>query len=283
MKRLALLVLATGCAPEPSTLYAQLQQQGPLVIAHRGGMDLAPEGTVLAFNAAWEAGSDVLEVDIQRSTDGVLYIFHDATLDRTTNGTGPIEDLSWDELKDLDAGYWWDPNGDETYPLRGTGVRIPTLAEIFEAVPGAVWNLDIKSRAPEAPEEVVAEITRFGLEEAVCVGSFDDGVGKAFRDGLPDACTYYSEGLARWSLLGDILPTDTAPGPRFEILSVPVSSSGITVVTPGFLKRTHRRGQSAWIWTVNEESEMRRLLDMGVDGLITDEVDLALQVMEDYR
>lgn len=277
MKKMMLLLLLAGCEGERSPLYEELASQGPLVIAHRGGDDLAPESTVLAFQRAWDAGAHVLEVDIQRSVDGVLYIFHDATLDRTTEGTGPIADLTWDELSVLDAAYDWTRDGGETYPLRGTGIGIPTLEDLFEQVPGAVWNLDIKSREPEAVGEVSALITQYGLEDKVCVGSFDDGIGRAFREEFPGACTYYSEGLARWALLGDILPLDSAPAPRYEILEVPLSSAGITIVNEAFVKRTHRRNQMAWVWTVNEASEMERLFEMGVDGLITDEVELALE------
>ncbi len=283
MTRVPFLLLLAGCAEESSQLFDQLSAEGPLVIAHRGGDDLAPESTVEAFQAAWAAGADVIEVDIRRTTDGVHYLFHDDTLDRTTDGTGSVFDKSWDDLEELDAAYDWTRDGGETYPLRGTGVRIPTLDEMFEAVPDGVWNLDIKSRHPDAVDEVVQIVKAHGAERRVCVGSFDDAIGRQFREALPDACTYYAEGLARWAILGDLLPIDNAPGPRFEILEVPRESAGIEVVTERFVERAHRRGQMVWVWTVNEQSEMERLFGIGVDGVITDEVEVAVGVVSALR
>lgn len=275
-----LLPLLLACAaPEPA-MVTELRELAPVVIAHRGGDDLAPEGTIPAFSAAWDAGAAVLEIDLYRSTDGVIFVFHDDTVDRTTDGTGPTESLSWEELLALDAGYHWSPDGGETHPYRGEGLTIPSLDEVFLALPDdARLNLDIKSRRQGVVDDVVDIVEYHRAADRVCIGSFDAGVAQDFRAALPDACHYYSEGAARWQILGDLAPVANASSPRFHLLEVPVESAGIRVVTEGFVRRAHRRHQLVWPWTINEREAMRDLLALGVDGLITDEVARALDVV----
>ncbi|MEL6348516.1 MAG: glycerophosphodiester phosphodiesterase [Myxococcota bacterium] len=272
----AAVALLTACAREEPPLVSALRDAGPVTVAHRGGMDLAPESTVEAFQRAWDAGAHALELDVRYSADGVPYVFHDDTLDRTTEGEGSVFGLTWDTLSALDAGYDWTRDGGETYPFRGQGLTVPALEEVFAGVPDGIFNLDIKSREPDSVDAVVALIQDHGLEERVCVGSFDDAIGLSFQEQLPGSCTYYSEGFARWHLLGDLIPLESAPAPRFDLLEVPVMSSGIRIVTERFVERAHARDQLVWVWTVNDPDEMDELLSIGVDGFITDEVVLSV-------
>lgn len=268
--------LLAACAPPEPSLVTELRERVPAVIAHRGGTDLGPESVMPTFQAAWDAGVDMLETDIRRTSDGVLIVHHDDTVDRTTDGTGVVSELTWDEIGALDAGYTWTRDG-ETTPARGTGIRIPTLEELLEQLPAeAIINIDIKSRHPDAPSEVAALIRDYGAEGRVCVGSFDAVVALEFQSLLPDSCTYYSEGAARWLILGDLLPFANTTAPWFHLIQVPEQQAGIQIVTESFVRRAHRRNQLVFVWTVNDRERMDALYDMGVDGLITDEVMEAL-------
>lgn len=274
-------VLLTACAPDEPAMVTDLREAAPAVIAHRGGDDLAPESTLPAFQAAWSAGAHVLEIDVRRSTDGVYFVLHDDTVDRTTDGTGIADEMSWKELRALDAGYHWSRDGGASTPMRGSGIQIPRLEELFEQLPDqARINIDIKSRHPDAPAEVAAIVIDHGAEDRVCVGSFDAAVSLAFQALLPDSCTYYSEAAARWLILGDLLPVASTSAPWFHILEVPEEQAGIQIVTRGFVRRAHRRGQLVWVWTVNDADRMAALIDIGVDGFITDEVMVALDATQ---
>lgn len=269
-----------GCTPDEPGMVRALRDLAPVVIAHRGGNDLAPESTLPAFQAAWAAGAHVLEIDVRRSSDGVLVVHHDETVDRTTDGTGIVSELTLDELRALDAGYTWTRDDGATTPARGTGVQIPTLEELLDQLPqDARLNVDVKSRVPGAAAEVADLIGAYDAAHRVCVGSFDAAVSLDLQDRLPDSCTYYSEGAARWRILGDLLPLASTPAPWFHILEVPESQAGIQIVTPSFVRQAHRRGQLVWVWTVNDRARMDALIGIGVDGLITDEVARALDAV----
>lgn len=272
-----------ACAPDDPALVQELRDLTPAVIAHRGGTDLGPESVIPTFQAAWAAGVDMLEIDLRRTSDGVLVVFHDNTVDRVTDATGIMNELTLDELRALDAGYTWSPDG-ETTPARGTGLQVPTLEELLEQLPSdARINIDIKSRHPDAPAEAAALVREYDAADRVCVGSFDAEVALEFQSLLPDSCTYYSEGAARWLILGDLVPLSNTTAPWFHLVQVPESQAGIQIVTPGFVRRAHRRGQLVYVWTVNDRDRMDALLDMGVDGLITDEVMDALDAVESRR
>ena len=125
------------------------QDEGrPLVMAHRGGAGLWPENTMFAFERAAEMGADVIETEIHSTADNNLVLIHDKTVDRTTNGTGPVNSFTLAELKELDAGYKWTTDGGRTFPFRGKGITVPTLEEVFTGLPNIPINIDIKQIAP---------------------------------------------------------------------------------------------------------------------------------------
>ena len=244
-------------------------------MAHRGSMLLWPENTMTAFQKAVDLGYRYLETDLQISRDGVLVTFHDDTLDRTTNGTGPVSDYRLEELRNLDAAYRFRLNGE--YPYRGGSIRIPTLKELVTAYPDAVFSLDLKSDGME--EALVETIRRLDLWDRVIVGSFSGTRLRRFR-------SLVSRPVATSAGPGETLRFVTAarlgrtPRLTADSLQVPVKQ-GITIVNARTVRAARAAGASLIVWTINDRGEMERLLDLGVDGLITDRPDLLRTLIED--
>lgn len=166
------------------TPYDHLER--PLVIAHQGGEHLAPSNTLTAFLQAMELGVDVIELDIHMTKDGHLVAIHDDTVDRTTDGTGRVNDLTLEEIKSLDAGYYFQDDKGE-HPYRGQGIEIPTLEEIFNAIPNMKWNIEIKdTNNPELHDEIVKRfwqiIQDYGLEKDVLIASFNHEIIKKVQE-----------------------------------------------------------------------------------------------------
>ncbi len=253
--------------PEPVASFYQERQV--LNIGHRGAPEAAPENTLSAFAAAMELGAHGVELDVMLSKDGEIVVIHDYTLDKTTDGTGAVKDYSLAELKQLDAGYWFAENF--------TGERIPTLQEVIDALdPSVLINIEIKSESPATDgleDAVVQAIAGNNLYHRVIVSSFNPisllrvkladkriPVGLLYAPDLPD---YLSEG---WFI--SILRPE-ALHPRYDM------------VDEAYMAWANRKGFRVNVWTVNEVADMNRLLDLGVDGIITDHPDLLLQLLQE--
>ena len=157
-----------------------------LVMAHRGGRRLWPENTLYAFQHAAELGVDVLEMDVHSTQDGALVVIHDDTVDRTTNGVGEVQTFSLAELQALDAGYQWSNDDGATYPFRGQSIQIPTLEQVFQALPGYPMNIEIKQREPDITGPVCDLIRQYEMTEKVLIASFDTATIQAFREVCPE-------------------------------------------------------------------------------------------------
>lgn len=259
---LTLLLIVTTAAD------TQAQRDHVLVMAHRGGRGLWPENTLLAFENALAAGTDVIETDIWQSKDGVIVICHDGKVDRTTDGKGRIEDLTLEELKALDAGHRWSLDG--AYPHRGQGVTIPTLQEALGALPGATMNIDIKDNRAGVVENLCESLKAHEAEDRVVVASFHADTIADFRERCPDVRTAAnSREILRFWLYTKV-GLDRLLGPNVHAFQVPRRFGPIGIVTPGFISAAHRRGIKVHVWTVNDPEEMVELAEMGVDGIITD-------------
>lgn len=250
-----------SCGPEDGALCGR-----PRNLAHRGGASLRPENTLAAFANATAIGADVLELDVQLSADGVVMVMHDATVDRTTDGQGAIAALTASELAQLDAGYRFSPDGGATFPYRGTGIGVPTLAAVLASNPAAYFSIEIKDSALTV-EPVLALLAGAGLEDHVVIASFlDSALGKV-RTLAPTLLTTLS--LGEMVELANLTPDDeaayVAPG---AIAQVPVDQ-----LTADTLARVHRHGLVVQAWTVDDETTMQALLAQGVDGIITDAPD----------
>jgi glycerophosphoryl diester phosphodiesterase len=272
----ALATLAEPAAAHP--VFARVQQR-PWIMAHRGGKGLWPENTMHAFEGAVSLGVDVLEMDVHSTADGALVVIHDRTVDRTTQGSGPVQAFTLEELKALDAGYDWSPDGGKTFPYRGQGTTVPTVEEVMTAFPTTPLNIEIKQAEPSLAAPLCQMIRAFDATDNVLVASFHNEVLAQFRLECPEVATAtkQSEVVALFILSKAFL--EAAYSPAAEAVQVPEFRSGLHVLTPRFVDAAHRRELQVHAWTINEEHDMRRLLDLGVDGIITDYPDRLMQLL----
>ena len=275
----ALVVLGARTTPARRTRTAG---EWPKNFAHRGDSTRAPENTLEAFRAAVEEGAGGLELDVRVTRDGHVVVLHDATVDRTTDGAGVVAGMTLPELRRLDAGYRFSPDGGRNYPFRGQGVRVPTLAEVLEEFPGARVNADIKQRRPRAEEAVARVLREAGAEGRVLVASEYPAVLARFREVSGGRV---STGASRREvgvfLLLNRLRLERFLRPAYDALQVPVRHSGIQVVTPRFVEAAHRRGVRVDAWVIDDPGEMRRLLGLGVDVVMTKLPAELARVLED--
>lgn len=272
----ALYRLLTISPPNPTRF---LESPYPLNMAHRGGAALAPENTMLAFQNALAVGADVLELDVRASRDGELVVIHDETVDRTTDGSGKVAEMTLAQLQALDAGYRYSPDNGHSFPYRGRGIKIPTLREVLAAFPEARINIEIKQTAPPIEEAVARLIEEMGAQDRVLVASFDDGVIQRFRRLMPEVATGASTGEVQSFYLLQRFGLSAFYRPVANALQVPDRSGEIQLVTPRFVAAAHAQGMKVHVWTINTPDRMRQLLQIGVDGIITDRPDLLRQVL----
>ncbi len=243
----------------------------PLVIAHQGGDGERPSNTLLAFENAVQAGADMLEMDVHATADGVLVLSHDEALGRLTDGSGLIKEKTLAELQTIDAAYNWSPLDDGAeYPYRGQGVQIPTLAEVFDAFAGMPMNIEIKQAEPPIAQLLCAEIRAAGMSERVLVASFRQTALEEFREVCPEVETSLGEDEVRDFFYRHLAFFGNSFSPGGLAVQVPIEREGWTLLTPRFVRTAQRRGMDVHAWTINDEAEMRALIEMGVDGLITD-------------
>jgi glycerophosphoryl diester phosphodiesterase len=254
-------------------------QDGVLVMAHRGGRGLWPENTLYAFEQAVELGVDVLEMDIHATKDGELVVIHDSTVDRTTNGIGSVQSFTLVDLKKLDAGYRWSNDDGQTFPFRGQGVTVPTLDEVFTAFPEVLMNIEIKQSQPSIVVPLCQMIRSYGKGDQVIVAAFDTDTIREFRRVCPGVATAFGEDEARVFFALSLVYLGSVYSPPAEALQVPEYSGDLHVVTERFVNAVHRRNVDVHVWTVNDVDDMRRFLDLGVDGIITDHPDRLLVLL----
>jgi glycerophosphoryl diester phosphodiesterase len=239
-------------------------------MAHRGFSREGLENSMAAFRAAVDLGYQYLETDVHTTSDGVLLLFHDDTLDRVTDGRGRISELTAAQVAAARIG------GREPVPL---------FDELLAAFPDVRVNLDVKDW--NSVRSLAAGIERHGAHDRVLVASFSDrrrrAVLKLLGRPVASSAGVVTNGLL--VLLGPLLPVALLrlvlrrPLRDVQALQVPVRHGIVPVATPGFIRRAHRLGLVVHVWTVNEPAEMRRLLDLGVDGIVTDRADLLKQVL----
>jgi glycerophosphoryl diester phosphodiesterase len=252
----------------------------PRVIAHRGGNGLWPENTLRAFGQAAALGVDVLEMDLRRTRDGEIVALHDDTVDRTTNGHGAVAAMSLADLKRLDAGYRWTADNGATYPFRGQGISIPSLREVLQALPGAKLNLEIKPGDPGMAQPLCELIVGQGAQLRVAVVSAEQAAIDAFRKACPKVATGASRDEAVWFVRLSEFSLHPLYRPAAHALQIPERVGSHEVLTPGLVRDAHRLNLKLEIWTVNNPSDMRRLLSMGVDGIMTDFPDRLLALLQ---
>ena len=263
----------------PEHKYFQNDAGRPLVIAHRGGAGMWPENTLYAFERAGALGVDVIETDVRATADGELVILHDENVERTTDGAGPVASLTLAEVKRLDAAYRFSPDGGRSFPLRGRGVRIPTLREVFASLPLMRFNIEPKQAAPSLAAPLCRMIREHGMTGRVMVGAFSGTTLAEFRRECPEVATSAATGEVASFLAMHEAGLAASYSPVMQAFQVPERAGVLHVLTPDFVKAAHGRNLRVHAWTVNDESDMRRLVEMGVDGVMTDYPDRLLKVL----
>jgi glycerophosphoryl diester phosphodiesterase len=251
--------------------FPALRHSLPLTFAHRGGAASWPENTLEAFRGALASGCSHLETDLRVTRDGELVLMHDARVDRTTNGTGEVSAFTLAELQRLDAGYRFSPDG-VTFPWRGRGLTVPTFAELCAAAPAARFNVEIKERSPfDLPGALVSFIERQGIADRIVVAAERHELVRDFRrrsGGRVATSASRRECLKFW--FASRLGLTSFLRLPYQALQIPVRVGRATLVTPSLLDAAHREGLAVHVWTIDDPGEMKRLLDLGVDGLMSD-------------
>ncbi len=255
-----------------------------IAYAHQGGAWESPSSTLFAIRRAIEVGATAIELDVHATADGELVVCHDATVDRTTNGSGTIASHTLEELRQLDNAYWFIPGADVTpgrpdgdYPYRGRAPEdrdftVATLREVLEEFPHLILNLDIKQTAPVVePYEakLAAMLIEFGRSDDVIVASFLDQCTAEFSRHAPHIAT--SAGTLATAEFYRAVQDGSEPPPMNAVaLQVPETHADIRLVDQAFVDASHQHGLAVHVWTINDVESMERLLDLGVDGLISD-------------
>lgn len=270
---LALLARRAG----PSSYYTAKMVR-PLVVAHQGGDGIFPGNTLYAFQKAAEMGVDIIETDLRQTKDGVLVISHDESVQRISNGSGRVPDLTLAELKKLDAGYNWSSDGGKTFPFRGKGITYASLEEVFQALPDMHFNIDMKQTNPPIEAAFCKLIRQYKMEQKVLAASFNHDNNVKFRQACPEVTSSGDQTETTQFVLLNFLGLGRLYSPEFAAFQVPLSQSGIPVVTQAFVDAAHERNVRVDVWTIDDPAEMRRLIQMGVDSIITDRPDLLMEI-----
>jgi glycerophosphoryl diester phosphodiesterase len=299
----------------PGAAFAQLVTENPwlegrpLNIAHQGGEIEAPSDTLYAFKTAKRKGADVIETDVHLTADGRVVVLHDETVDRTTNGSGSVEQMTLDQVKRLDAAYWFiegegtvhdasRPARDFTWRGVATGERppperfepndfkIPTLDEVLAAFPHTRLNIELKPTtimSGRLESAVAALLARHGRSDDVIVASFNDSQVELFKALAPEVHTAPGTGQVAAFWASSQGPGTGTPNPQHVALQVPETFNGLTVVSPDFIADAHANNLAVHVWTVNDADDMRRLLDWGVNGIMTDRPTLLERVLAAFE
>lgn len=237
----------------------------PLVCAHRGRSGVAPENTMAAFEAAIEIGADFLELDVRRSADGEIVCMHDATVDRTTDGSGAVAELSLAELRALDAGSWKN--------ARYAGERIPLLSEVLDRIaPRMVVDIEIKQR--EIAPQVVELIHAADALRRVTIVSFDLGDLRAAKDAEPAlACGLITSGPGDGpDAVTSLIASALGAGANFI-------SCHHGAVTPTLVRECHLMGLALMAWTMDAPEDIARMIDLQVDALVSNFPERVLELL----
>lgn len=251
-----------------------LNAEYPIRFAHRGSRELWPENTLYAFEQAVGLGYWYIETDIRITRDGVVVVFHDEDLERLTNGVGKVRDWDWDDLRHLDAAYNFTP-GNEDYPLRGAGITIPRLDEAFDTFPEVRFNIDLK---PKNAEWAVADVVvRKRRQDTVLIGGFIDARASRFRritKGTVATSAGSSSALAMYaaSRVGKTVHR------QVDAYQLPDKMKGASI-DQKLVDAVHAADAHLHVWTVDEPDDINRLLDLGVDGIVTDRPDVLNTVL----
>jgi glycerophosphoryl diester phosphodiesterase len=257
-----------------------LDLPAPWLVAHRGGSLLAPENTLAAFDLAAALGADAIETDVHLTRDGVVVVFHDDETARLTGAAGTIEARTFAEVQALDAGHAFTLDGGRTFPHRGKGLHPPALADVLARHPGMRFNVDAKRDDPALAEALAIVIRAARAEARVCVGSFSDAQAERLGALLPRCARFLPEQAATCHVMAAKMGQADAECPAdYDVADLPHRMGDLAVVDAPVVAWLHARGIPVHVWTVDDEADMRALLALGVDGIVTDRPDVLARVL----
>jgi glycerophosphoryl diester phosphodiesterase len=244
----------------------------PITIAHRGCAGEAPENTLPSFERALAQDAAILESDLHLTRDGIPVLIHDPFIDRVTDGSGPVASYTLAELQRFDAAYRFRCDGGQSDLHRNQGVVIPSLEEAFAAFPQTRFNLELKASQPGLVEAVVERVAKCRREAITLLTASDEAIMDALRGRLESLPNPVAQGASTTDVLAFLRGADGGHPPHSGpmALQIPADYGGKPLVTSELIERAHQQELQVHVWTINEPVEMTRLLDLGVDGIVTD-------------
>lgn len=281
----AIAVFLSQPIPE-SPFFSQFENSGMIILAHQGGDGERPSNTLAAFQHAADLGAHVLEMDIHSSADSVLVVIHDETVDRTTDGIGAVNELNFAELQAFDAGYNWPTleghpdldSGNHLY--RGQGISIPSLEEVFQVFPDYPMSIEIKQEEPSIASSLCDLLGEYGREDNTIVASFSEKAMQDFRAACPSVATTGVESEITIYYGLNLLGLSAAWQPATHAFAVPEYFGDLHVLSPSFVSNTRQHNVRVYPWTINSATDIQKMIDLGVDGIITDYPSLALEMLK---
>jgi glycerophosphoryl diester phosphodiesterase len=253
----------------------QINNRNPIVVAHRGASGYAPENTMAAIKKAITMGVDMIEIDVQLSKDNEVVLMHDLTVDRTTNGKGKVRDLYLEEIKKLDAGKW--------FSSEFSGEKVPTLEEVIQAINGQCKLLievkRVKSKKLEIENKIVQLINKYNAYNWCIVQSFETQVIKNIQ-ALDKSIECHKLVTMNISVLPLHIDSRIKTGTIYKYKTVQSINPYFKMLNKRKVNKIHSRGQKIITWTVNEPEDMKRMIEMGVDGIITNYPDRLIQLLK---
>ncbi|MCX2793468.1 glycerophosphodiester phosphodiesterase [Microbulbifer thermotolerans] len=265
----------------PSSALDLPKKKGPLVIAHgdERGRGLYPGNTLFYLKKMVALGVDALEIDLNLTADGHLVLIHDSRLERTSDGRGAVGASTLEELRQLNMGYNWSQDG-EVYPYRDQPLRIATIDEAFAALPDTPMIIELKNNDRRAAEAMCESLRRSGKGSQVIVSSFHQGVIRHFRRLCPEVATGATRLEAMGFFVAQLLHAESLLRPAYQTMQLPMRYWGIPVFSPRLMRAARKLKLHMSAWTVNEEADMRRYIDLGLDGLVTDRPDQLMALLK---
>ncbi|WP_051687144.1 glycerophosphodiester phosphodiesterase [Microbulbifer sp. HZ11] len=279
--------LAARPAPYTGLQFPSYQTEGfrrPLVISHAddSGLGLFPGNTPVFLRKMAEMKVDVLEMDVHATIDDELVLMHDDTVDRTSDGKGRIRDKTLAELRQLNVAYNWSKDG-SSYPYRDNPQGILTVDQVFKAYPRYPMVIELKTPDPEAARSLCRKLKAYNKSNLVIVSSFHQSAVDALRTDCPQVATGAGSDEVKIFAVASKLRAFRLLSPRYQALHIPTEYDGIALVDRSSLRQVQDHGVRVDVWTVNDEAEMRRLIELGVDGIMTDRPDRLFQVIEELQ
>jgi glycerophosphoryl diester phosphodiesterase len=283
-----LWLLLSRCVPKQQGLVPNRYRLGegerPWVIAHGGAKQLFPENTMVAFDGSAALNVDALEIDVCMTSDEVLVTHHDLTIDATSDGSGEVISYLYSELLAFNFGYNFTAL-DGSQPYRDSLVQIPRLIDVFNRFPGQDFIVEIKDAGDtgrRAAERMQSVIANAGVADRVVVASFHDEVMQHFYEITNGQIPISgSEGAVKDLVFSGLAATEWLYRPKAALVQIPTEGAGINLASKRVINSLHRRNMAVQYWTINDPAQMRELIDLGADGLITDRPDLAWDLLRE--